>query len=237
MVWGSEEVSESPSDSFGVQLKHHPLPSNNASQVSHSCVCNVNFYLEQRKQLFFWARFWSTFWMTHPLACWNSVSKSRAQTRLQMYSAQIESLNTGSPGFVLHDKFIRTIKHFLKLWFLEGHTVFTYTMLVCMQTEDGIMPDADTVRAPSSAGIYHCSSIDFNELAPVYINWGAVALCGTISFLSFSFILWKNTEMSFFLIQRKESYLVDLPFLSCFYPNYDIHCSFPKVRNALCILI
>lgn len=61
MVWGSEEVSESPSDSFGVQLKHHPLPSNNASQVSHSCVCNVNFYLEQRKQLFFWARFWSTF--------------------------------------------------------------------------------------------------------------------------------------------------------------------------------
>lgn len=48
--------------------------------------------------------------------------------------------------------------------------MFTYTMLVCMQTEDGIMPDADTLRAPSSAGTYHCSSIDFNELAPVYIN-------------------------------------------------------------------
>lgn len=156
--------------------------------------------------------------MTHPLACWNSVSKSRAQTRLQIYSAQMEALNTGSPGFVLHDKYIRTIKlFFFKLWFLEGHTVFTYTMLVCMQTEDGIMPDADTLRAPSSAGTYHCSSIDFNELAPVYINWGAVTLCGTISFLSFLlFHSLKNTEMSFLLVQRKESYLVVLPFLSSF---------------------
>lgn len=45
MVQGLEEVSESPGDSYWVQLKHHPLPSNNASQLSHSCVCNIKFSL------------------------------------------------------------------------------------------------------------------------------------------------------------------------------------------------
>lgn len=119
----------------------------------------------------------------------------------------MEALNTGSPGFVLHDKFIRTIKHFLKIMIFRGSDSVYNTILVCMQTETGIVPNADKFRAPSSAGTYHCSSIDFNKLAPVYINWGAVALCGTISFFSFLFFhsLMKNTEMSFLLVQRKGS--------------------------------
>lgn len=50
MVQESEEVSESPGDSFWVQLKHHPLPSNNASQLSHSCVGNINFSLVRTEE-------------------------------------------------------------------------------------------------------------------------------------------------------------------------------------------
>lgn len=97
------------------------------------------------------------------------MSKNRAHTRLQVSAAQMEALNTGSPQFVLHDKFIRTIKHFFKNMIFR-ESVFTYTILVCMQREAGIMPNAYRFRTPSSAGTYHCSSIDFNELAPVYIN-------------------------------------------------------------------
>lgn len=48
--------------------------------------------------------------------------------------------------------------------------MFTYTILACTQTEAGAGPNAYKFRTPSSAGTYHWSSIDFSELAPVYIN-------------------------------------------------------------------
>lgn len=55
------------------------------------------------------------------------MSKNRAHTRLQVSAAQMEALNTGSPPFVLHDKFIRTIKHFLKIMiFRESDSVYIH---------------------------------------------------------------------------------------------------------------
>lgn len=135
MAWGQEIVMEGRNLKVlvvlsGVQLKHHPLLPNKQHNLTftHQRQDEIFHFLSpgQRKQLFFCALLWSAFWASHPLAWWNSVRKIRAHTRLRVSAAQMEAPNTGSPRLVLCDKFIRTIKRFLKTYDFQRVSVYIH---------------------------------------------------------------------------------------------------------------
>lgn len=135
MAWGWEIMIEGGNLKVlvvlsGVQLKHHLLLPNKQLNLTftHQSQDEILDFLSpgQRKQLFFCALLWFAFWASHPLAWWNSVRKIRAHTRRRVSAAQMEAPNTGSPRFVLCDKFIRTIKHFLKNYDFQRVSVYTH---------------------------------------------------------------------------------------------------------------